>query len=200
MRAGKQQQSPPHGRRLPRRGTDWVEDTAAWVLATAALVCAVLSMFVGVRVYGTLLDRAHQEAVTRTPVQAVLLQDASPIAGAVDQGIGPVAQVPVRWVDTDGAVRVSQASVDGAPHAGDTVTVWVDRAHHLVPQPTNIDDATAAGYVSAGIVLFMTLAMLAVVWCGVRQVALTRNCARWAREWAVVEPLWSGRTYGGRLS
>ena len=199
MRAGRERWSPSRGRGIPRRGTDWVETIAAWVLVSLGLVCLALSLIVGVRVHAELLDRAHQEAVSRTPMRAVLLRDSIPLTSAVDQGSALVAQVPVRYVDPDGVVREGLASVDGALGAGDTVTVWVDRAHHIVPRPTEPDDAAAAGYVSGGIVLVVSLAALTLMWFAVRHVALLRNCARWAREWAVVEPLWSGRTFGGRL-
>jgi hypothetical protein len=187
-------------RRIPRRGTDWLEDAAAWVLVSLGLLGAALSMIVGLQVHGSLLERAQLESSARTPVRAVLLQDAPVIPDADDQENGPLVQVPVRWVDTDGTVRVDQATVDGLPRAGDTVRVWADRDHHLVPPPTNADDATAAGIVAAGISLFMSVAVLMVVWCGVRHYAFTRNRARWEREWAEVEPRWSGRTLGGNFS
>jgi hypothetical protein len=199
MRAGRERWSPWRGRGIPRRGTDWVETTAAWVLVSLGLVCLALSLIVGVRVHAGLLDRAHEEAATRTPVRAVVLGDSTPLTSAVDQGSALVAQVPVRYVDPDGAVREGVASVDGGLGAGDTVTVWVDRAHHIVPHPTEPDDAAAAGYVSGGIVLVVSLAALTLLWFAIQRVTLLRNCARWAREWAVVEPLWSGRTFGGRL-
>jgi hypothetical protein len=150
-------------------------------------------------VHASLLDRANLETATRTPVKAVLLGDATPLASSVDQGSTPMAQVPVRYTDTDGVVRDGLAPVDGTQHAGDTVTIWLDRAHHIVPKPTDATDAGAAGYVAGGVVLFVSLAMLTVAWYGVRHVVLLRNCAQWEREWAIVEPLWSGRTsYGNR--
>jgi hypothetical protein len=176
-------------RRIPKRGTDWLEDVAAWLLASLSLLGAAVSLMVGLQVHGSLMERAALESTARTPVRAVLLQDTPVVPDADDQQTGPVVQVPVRWVDTDGTVRVDEASVTGLPRAGDTVQVWADRSHHLVPAPTNPDDATAAG-----------IAVLMVAWCGVRHFTSTRNYARWAREWAEVEPRWSGRRLGGNLS
>jgi hypothetical protein len=199
MRAGRERWSPWRRRGIPRRGTDWVETTTAWLVVSLGLVCLAVSLVVGVRVHAGLMDRAHQEAATRTPVRAVLLDDSTPLTSAVDQGSVLVAQVPVRYLDPNGAVREGLASVGGALGAGDTVTIWLDRAHHIVPRPTGSDDAAAAGYVSGGLVLVVSLAVLSLVWIAIRHVTLLRNCARWAREWAVVEPLWSGRAFGGRL-
>ena len=187
-------------RRIPKRGTDWLEDVAAWVLASLSLLGAAVSLMVGLQVHGSLMERAALESTARTPVRAVLLQDTQVVPAADDQQTGPVVQVPVRWVDTDGTVRVDEASVTGLPRAGDTVQVWADRSHHLVPAPTNPDDATAAGVVATGITLFLSVAVLMVAWCGVRHLTFTRNYARWAREWAEVEPRWSGRRLGGNLS
>jgi hypothetical protein len=187
-------------RRIPRRATDWLEDAAAWVLISLGLLGAALSMMVGLQVHGSLLERAQLESSARTPVRAVLLQDAPVIPDADDQENGPLVQVPVRWVDTDGTERVDEATVSGLPRAGDTVQLWADREHHLVPPPTNADDATAAGVVATGLSLFMSVALLLVTWCGVRHYAFTRNRARWERQWAEVEPRWSGRTLGGNLS
>jgi len=187
-------------RRIPRRGTDWLEDAAAWVLISLGLIGAALSIIAGMQVHGSLLERAQLESSARTPVRAVLLQDAPVIPSADDQENGPMVQVPVRWVDTDGTERVSEATVSGLPRAGDTVRLWADRDHHLVPPPTNADDAAAAGVVAAGISLFLSVALLLVLWCGVRHYAFTRNRARWEREWAEVEPRWSGRALGGSFS
>jgi len=138
-------------RRIPRRGTDWLEDAAAWVLISLGLIGAALSIIAGMQVHGSLLERAQLESSARTPVRAVLLQDAPVIPSADDQENGPMVQVPVRWVDTDGTERVDEATVSG-------------------------------------------------LWCGVRHYAFTRNRARWEREWAEVEPRWSGRALGGSFS
>jgi hypothetical protein len=187
-------------RRIPRRGTDWLEDAAAWVLISLGLLGAALSIIAGMQVHGSLLERARLESSARTPVRAVLLQDAPVIPSADDQENGPMVQVPVRWVDTDGTERVNEATVTGLPRAGDTVRLWADRGHHLVPPPTNADDAAAAGVVATGISLVLSVALLLVLWCGVRHFAFARNRVRWEREWAEVEPRWSGRTFGGSFS
>jgi hypothetical protein len=200
MRAGRDQWHPSQPGRIPKRGTDWVEDSAAWTLAALALLGAVLAMIIGFHVHGSLLERARTEAASRTPVRAVLLQNVAPMPEVGDAGSGPLTQVPVRWVDADGAVREGNATVDGALRAGDPTVVWVDRSHHLVSPPTRAADATAAGYVASGITLFVIIAVLTMAWFGIRQLAIARNCVRWGREWAEVEPRWSGRTYGGSLS
>ena len=187
-------------RRIPKRGTDWLEDAAAWVLSSLSLLGVAIALMVGLQVHGSLMERAALESTARTPVRAVLLADAPVVPDADDQQTGPIVQVPVRWVDTDGTVRTDEASVNGLPRTGDTVQVWADRSHHLVPPPTNPDDATAAGIVAAGITLFLSIAGLMVAWVGVRHFTFTRNYVRWAREWAEVEPLWSGRRLGGSLS
>jgi hypothetical protein len=160
----------------------------------------VLSVVVGVGMRQSLVDRARQEVATRTPVHAILLRDSTPPPGPVDQDSLVIGDVPVRYLDTDGAVRDGLAPVAGARRAGDTTTIWVDRAHHVVARPTTEADATTAGSAVGALVLLVSLAALTAVWLAVRRLALARNCARWGREWAVVEPLWSGRTFGGTHS
>lgn len=194
MRAGRERRSQSQQQRFPKRGTDWAEDAAAWVLASLALIAAVTSLFIGMRVNGDLMDRAEHEAHTRSSVRAVLTEDATPRMPARIEPDAPLtAKAPVRWFDGGGNLQITLADVPSTDHAGDTILVWVDRDNHLVPPPTSPYDAVAAGYVSGAVLLFVSIAILIALWFGIRNLTWRRNERRWARDWAVVEPRWSGR-------
>jgi hypothetical protein len=76
---------------------------------------------------------------------------------------------------------------------GDTVSIWVDRTARLAPAPTPAGTATAVGWTWGVAVTLGGWAVLALLWTAVRAATARRNAAAWAREWAVVEPNWSGR-------
>ena len=71
--------------------------------------------------------------------------------------------------------------------------IWVDREGRHAPAPPTRVDAVVLGVVAAvGVVVVGCLA-LAGTWLGVRSWIRALNTAAWAREWALVEPEWSGR-------
>lgn len=195
MRAGRERRSPsPQPQRIPKRGTDWVEDAAASVLASLGLVAALTSLLIGMRVHGELMDRAQHEAHTRNPVHAVLAEDPAPrMPTRLEQDVPQTARAPVRWVDTNGNMQLSQADVPSTERAGDTIVVWVDSTNRIVAAPTSPYDAVAAGYVAGITLLIVSIATLAAVWFAIRNLTWRHNEFRWQQDWAVVEPRWSGR-------
>jgi hypothetical protein len=76
---------------------------------------------------------------------------------------------------------------------GDTVSIWIDRTGRLALAPTQPGTATAVGWTWGVAVTLGGWALLALLWTAVRAATARRNAAAWAREWAVVEPNWSGR-------
>jgi hypothetical protein len=170
---------------LPRRATDRVEDLAAWVVAVLALVLLLASGLVGV---GVARSTAH-EAASREHVDAVLLTDAPPALRDPDARVARAA----RYRDPAGAEHVVVVPVAGRPPAGRVVHLWVDGGGRVTTPPPGRADATLRGVVvAAGVALAGGLLLLGL-WTGVRRRLDARNAQWWAREWARVEPAWSGR-------
>jgi hypothetical protein len=178
---------------MPRRPTDRLEDVVAWVLATLALVTAVVAIGVGGAQREAGAERARAEATERTPVRIVLLERAN-VLPPVDGASAPVpVQVPARWIDRDGAERVAAFTTTVSRAAGTELTKWVDRDGRLVPPPSQVATVTVGAVLTAvGIAVGGWVALLCV-WLLVRRWTGVRNAARWAREWRRVEPRWSGR-------
>jgi hypothetical protein len=185
---------------FPRRMTDRVESTAAWLLALLGVLGGIIVLVIGTQAHANLLERARTEAATRTPTSAILTRDTPPLAGTMSRGGTQSVRVAVRWVADDGVERVGETVVVAPKQAGDVVTVWSDRNHDLVPAPVEPGQALVGAFVTAGMSALGVSVVLWTMWWAVRKCVLGANRARWAREWARVEPVWSGRTLGGQPS
>jgi hypothetical protein len=140
------------------------------------------------------------EATTRTIASAILTRDTPPLAGTASRGGTQSVRVAVRWVANDGVERVGDAVVASPKQAGDVVTVWADRNHDLVPAPVEPGQALVGAFVTAAMSAVGVCVVLWMMWWVVRKCVLAANGACWAREWARVEPVWSGRTLGEQPS
>lgn len=197
MRGRRKQGSSSRRQRLPKRGMDWFEGAIAWLLIFGGLVGSGVALMFGLSIYGGLAERARTEAATRAPVPAVLLQDTTQPADPQSHGSYPVT-TRVRWTGPDGVQRVGETAVSGGLDAGRTVTVWADRNNNLVPAPTSTSEAVVAGIMISTLLLGLVVAVLMGIWGGVRSWIIARDCADWEREWAAIEPVWSGRIRGSR--
>jgi hypothetical protein len=178
--------------RAGRRFTDLVEDVAAWVLTSAGALLLVAAILAGFAAYGSAAERSRVERATRTPSEAVLLEDARSVSGEQGMVRGTVA-VPARWVGADGTTRTGPVTAGAAARAGATVTVWLDRDGRSVERPVDEVGAVVVGGVSAVTLLLGGGGVLAACWAGVRRLVWHANSARWEREWARVGPEWSRR-------
>ncbi len=187
----------PRPERLQRRSIDTIEDLVTWTLITLALLTAVLAATVAARRYGEWMHRAEIETRERTQVQAVLLEPAPQLFAVDSQGRAVrllPAPVPVRYTAPDGTEQLAQAHVMGPRPAGVTVPMWLDRSGELTSAPTRGIDAVR--YAAAGGlgVLAIGAAILICSGAAFRSELQRITMARWEREWARVEPRWSGRT------
>ncbi|GAA2570133.1 Rv1733c family protein [Pseudonocardia hydrocarbonoxydans] len=176
-----------------RRFTDVVEDVAARVLTSLGAFLLVAAVLAGFAAYGATVEKGLVERATRTPTGAVLVEDTPVASGA--RGTAP-GLVPVRatWTGSDGVPRTGQ--VRGAPEqrAGSAVTIWLDHDGRVVPPPVGEAEAvTAVGVAGAGPLLIGGL-LLGGCWAAVRSLTGRVDAALWEREWAQIEPGWSGRS------
>ena len=195
MRGERHRHSRPQ--RLPRRSIDRIQDLVIWMLITLALLTAVLAATVAARRYGEWMHRAEIETRERTPVQAVLLEPVPQVL-AVDDGGRAVrllpTPVPVRYTASDGTERRAEAQVVGPRPAGAVMPMWVDRSGELTGAPTSAIDAVRHAAAGAVGVLAVGAAVLICAGAAFRGEVQRITMARWEREWAQVEPRWSGRT------
>jgi hypothetical protein len=183
-----QERRPSQGRSLRRR-TDRIEDAAAWLLTAVGLILVLLGALAGLGVHGDVAERGRAAERELVRVDAVLLADIplyDPAPGT------PVAR-SARYVDASGREHDVALSVAGHPPAGTSVAAWVDRDGRLAAAPPTRRYAVMLGIAAGvGIVVAGCLA-LGGTWLGLRRWLLFLNTAAWAREWALVEPKWSGR-------
>lgn len=174
--------------RLPRRGTDRVEDLVAWILSAAALLLIVVAGVVGLAVHGNELERAEQQRDTTYATRAVLLE---PAPVEVGEGGWPVpTRALAAWTDRSGREHRGMVTVDGAQPAGAQVEVWVDDAGEITNRPPSAASAVVAGVAVAVGILCAGGTLLVATWLGARYLIGLVNDRRWEREWAAVEPQW----------
>jgi hypothetical protein len=178
-------------RSLPRRATDWIESAALCVLIAASLVAAVAAVQVGLLARADVLRQARLEP-TRTPITVQLAQDATV---AVEDGDAAPIGAPVHWRDRGGVERTGVVQVRGPLKAGDQVVAWVDPTGNLVAPPVTGDEAAMIAIVTTGLSLIAVFVVASAAWSVLRRLVLAVNRVRWKREWAAVEPLWSGRQH-----
>jgi hypothetical protein len=174
--------------RLPRRPTDHVEDATARVLTVAALFVLLAGVLGGVAVRSDAVDFGEAAEQERRSVSAVLLSD-----GTIPYGTGLESLRPARYVDAGGEERDVLVAVAGQPSVGTVVRVWVDRDGRLVPSPPDGLDALVLGVAAAAGMVIIGGAVFVGLCSGVRRCFEVRNAAEWSREWAEVEPRWTGR-------
>lgn len=178
----------PPAERLTRRGTDRVEDVAAWLIGAAALVLLVVAVVSGVAVHRAEEERALFETATQTPATAVVLEDMQVVPEGEESRS---ARVMASWTDADGTDFTGRITVRSTVWAGDQVGVWIDPAGRIAPPPAQPANAVVAGAMAFLGVLFVGGTALATVWYALRGVTGAYNSRRWEREWAQVGPVWS---------
>jgi hypothetical protein len=199
----------PHRRRLrkapcrldrtdpsfPTRPADRLEDVAAWVLMSLALLTVLAAVVVGRSAFDVALTRGHVAGAT--PVRAVLLADAVPTpaagTGAPDSSPMPSRLVPVAWTGSDGVERTAELAVPAPMPAGTEVTMWLNGDRQPTTGAAARPQAMVFGIGVGRTVATFFWALLAVAWGAVQRISAACHAAAWAREWARVEPLWSRR-------
>jgi hypothetical protein len=160
------------------------------VLTTCAAGVVLLAVSVGQVGAEHTLARSRAEAAARTPARAELLED---VDGATLSDGSRSRTALAQWVTPDGRVTQGRVIVTSTGSAGDSVPIWTDGSGRLAQAPTSEGTATAVGWTWGVAVAIGGWSVLALLWSGVRALTARRNAAAWAKEWALVEPGWSGR-------
>ncbi|WP_439680864.1 Rv1733c family protein [Embleya sp. MST-111070] len=112
--------------------------------------------------------------------------------GTTHTGVATVA-AGVRWVAADGTTHTGVAQVPPGGAAGDTAGIWLDaEGRPTTPPPSH--GAIVVDGITAGMLVFALAFMVTAGAFGAEHLLTSRRRARaWEREWAVVEPNWTGR-------
>ena len=171
------------------RWTDRVEDAAAWILLATGLLVVLLGGVFGSAVHDRLTDQARAEAVDRTPAVATLL-NAAPTIGS-DSTLSMPVEVAATWRDRAGVPHTGTVPAPQGLAADTTVQIWIDRSGAAVPEPTSDGDALEMAIITAAITVLGGAPVLTALWCFVRRITLSYNCAAWEQEWREVATIWS---------
>ena len=171
------------------RWTDRLEDATAWVLLAAGLLVVLFGSLFGIGVHDRLVDQARAEASDRMPAIATLL-NASPAIGS-DSTLSTPLWTAATWRDRSGVSQTGTVAAPPGLAAANTVGIWIDRSGAAVPEPTSDGVALEIATITAAITVLGGAIVLAALWCVVRRITLSCNCAAWEREWREVAAIWS---------
>ncbi|WP_052440759.1 Rv1733c family protein [Streptacidiphilus anmyonensis] len=133
----------------------------------------------------------HTHAVTATTLASGMSRAVSR-STARDEAVALVS-VPAAWEYPAGSRHTGRVVVLRHQAAGTRVSVWVDDAGRPAVRPSSATDrGVFAGLV--GLTAFAGAEAFALGGCRVLRTRLDRRASRaWAKDWARVEPHWSGR-------
>ena len=168
------------------------EDATAWAVIALGLFALVLALILGMQTYASRSEQARAEATERRPAEAVLLEPA--VAHPTPGGWSPPEPVPAAWVDVQGRERIGAVTIDPPLPAGARVPIWVDAAGKAVSAPGNRATALVAAATTGAASCSGPWSSSGGLCLAVRRTVDACNAEAWARQWAVVEPRWSGRS------
>ncbi|GEL26566.1 hypothetical protein PSU4_55200 [Pseudonocardia sulfidoxydans NBRC 16205] len=176
------------------RATDRARARLRRSVATLVALVLLLALPIGLLAHDWERSRSEDAAARLSPVTAVVLEfDAAPAALPYPADTAMTMSRVVRYAAPDGSVHTATLPVAvGAPDET-TMQLWVDRRGVVGEPPSSPDVARNVGIVLA-------IAWTVVAWTAVVLIAITvrmrldeMDSEQWDREWARVEPLWSGR-------
>jgi hypothetical protein len=174
------------------RGTDRLEDAAAWLLTVLGLVVLLVAGVRGVGVYSQGMERVRSDQAERTQATAVLLGNAPDLI-AEPGSAAPFVHVPARWSDGAGVQHEGEVLAPAHSRAGAQVQVWLDHEGQLTRAPSSELGVALDGLVVAVVVLALGGCVIFALWKGLRRMTIAHNMRVWEREWARVEPEWTSQ-------
>jgi hypothetical protein len=161
------------------------------MLTAVGLFVVILGLLAGIEMHGVVLDAGRAAERERTQVEAVLVSDVFQQYG--EAGAAGSASRTARYTDPAGQQHQVVLTVPGSPPAGTLLRVWVDRDGTVTAAPLTHGHAVVLGVTAALALPVVGSLVLLLVWMAIRRRLDRCNEAGWAREWARVEPEWSGR-------
>lgn len=154
-----------HDRSLPR-GTDRVEDAAAWLLTVFGIILVIVAGVLGLGTYSQGMERVRSDQAERVQATAVVLTDAPDRITEPDSA-KPFVRVPARWTDAAGVLHEGEVTALSGSRAGAQVQVWLDHQGELAGPPSTELDPVLDGLVTV-------VGVFALGGCAI--VAIWRDC------------------------
>jgi hypothetical protein len=175
-----------------KRTSDRVEFLARVVLTIVLVAAAPVALALATASSVQGRSEVLAQAADRHRVSARLLEDVSPIHDG-SEGISQLGQVSAVWTGPTGVEHTGEITAPLPAQAGSLRSIWIDRQGNRTTRPISNGDVAAR---STGIAIVVYLGTAYVVWGGYRCLRglldLSRS-RRWAAEWAVVGPQWTGK-------
>jgi hypothetical protein len=174
-----------------KRTSDRLEFLSRLLLTTVLLAAVAIALAVATATYSSGRSEVAQEAAERHQVSAQLQEEAAvPAGSATAADIGRASAV---WTAPSGAERSGPVPARPGAEAGSTVFIWVDRDGARTTRPLGTGDVVGRAVAAA----FLTYIGISLVASGshllVRRLLDRSRSRRWAAEWELVGPVWTGR-------
>ena len=174
------------------RNSDRVETLARVVLTSVLLSAVAIALAVAAASHTQGRSDVIAQAAERQQVSAELLEDAMVPKGGSDN-VPDVAQATAMWTAPSGAERAAVISVSVGAKAGSTTAIWIDRNGDRTTRPLSSGDVVGQA-VGTALLTYLGISMVAIGAFRLFRRQLDRSRSRrWAAEWVVVEPRWTGR-------
>ena len=174
-----------------KRTSDRLQVLARVLLTSVLLSAVAIALAVGTASHTSARSDAEAQAAERHQVDAMLVEDAAVSHGAAD-GRPDMGRASANWTGPDGVLHTDVIPVAVHAKAGSTQVIWIDRHGDRTIRPLTDAGvfALTAGY---AVLTYLGISTTAIgaYFLFRRQLDRSRS-RRWAAEWAVVEPTWSG--------
>ncbi|MFI2368021.1 hypothetical protein [Streptomyces sp. NPDC018833] len=159
-----------------------------WIILALGAIGFIGAPLGGAVAWDAVLDARSQQRAERRLTEAVLVQDATPVAKGSSR-----TRATARWAAPDGTTRTGRVPAGSHMERGERVSVWTGEDGAVVSAPlgqaaARFDAAVAALAVTVS-VGFVVLAVHRLV----RRHCERRRSAQWGRQWAQVAARWDRR-------
>jgi hypothetical protein len=161
------------------------------VLASVLLSAVAIALAVATASYTQARSEADAQAAERRQVNAELVEDAS-VSQHDAEGVPDVWGATATWTGSDGVLHTDVIPVAVKAKAGSTHAIWIDRNGERTTRPLSDADVSAQT-VGIAVLTYLCISIAAIgAYLLLRRQLDRSRSRRWAEEWAVVEPTWTG--------
>jgi hypothetical protein len=175
-----------------RRGTDRIEDIAAWLLTVIGIVVLIVAAALGIEDHARGMERVRSDLAERVEATAVVLAD-PPDQIVEPASAAPYVSVPARWTDPAGVQHEGTIMAPSSILAGTEVHIWLDREGELARPPFSELSALLNALALAATVLALGGCAIGALWKALRRITTAHNARAWEREWARIGPEWTSQ-------
>ncbi|WP_016881460.1 MULTISPECIES: hypothetical protein [unclassified Rhodococcus (in: high G+C Gram-positive bacteria)] len=172
---------PWSGNRL-MRGSDRLESSVLLLVIALVLILVPFAAAFGTATHTRLNDQSRADRETRHQITAVLLEDATVNLADTTPATSTTGQAPAQWT-ADGTTHTRQVQTEPEAKAGQTISIWIDPARHVVDAPKTGTENASEAVAAALAVWTMGASFCLMVWMGIRWAAARYRMSQWEQEW-----------------